>query len=62
MTPEEMEREVVRLRDAVAALTVRLDRADANGLSALYFRNLFPTSGSGSNGTANQSARADHTH
>ena len=56
------------LRDDVAEVMAevdvlrRLDRADQNGLNTLLFRNLFPTAGSGTNGSANQAARSDHTH
>ena len=62
MTPEQMESEVKSLRAEVADLKRRLDRADQNGLNALLFRNLFPTAGSGTNGSANQAARSDHSH
>ena len=62
MTSEQMEREMKELRAEVADLKNRLDRADQNGLNTLWFRNLFPTAGSGTNGSANQAARSDHTH
>ena len=62
MTPEQMESEVKSLRAEVADLKHRLDRADQNGLNTIWFRNLFPTAGSGTNGSANQASRSDHTH
>lgn len=62
MTPEQMERELKRLEAEVADLKQRLDRADQNGLNNLYFRNLFPASGVGNNGSENQAARSDHVH
>lgn len=62
MTPEQMESEMKRLRAEVTDLKNRLDRADQNGLNNLWFRNLFPESGSGNNGTENQAARSDHSH
>lgn len=62
MTPEQLEREVKRLQAEVEDLKGRLDRADQNGLNNLYFRNLFPDSGAGTNGTSNQAARSNHTH
>lgn len=62
MTPEEMERRITTLEAEVQSLRERLDRWERNGLSTLYFRNLFSDSGAGTNGTANQAARKDHTH
>lgn len=35
---------------------------DLNGLNLLRFRNLFPASGVGTNGTTNQASRSNHTH
>lgn len=57
-----VEARMKRLEEEVKALRERLDRADRNGLNNLWFRNLFPESGSGNNGSENQAARADHTH
>jgi hypothetical protein len=62
MTPDEMERQILILTAEVKSLRERHDQKDANGLRILYFRNLLPKSGAGTNGTANQAARADHTH
>ena len=62
MTSEQMEREMKELRAEVADLKNRLDRADQNGLNTLWFRNLFPESGAGTNGTTNQASRSNHTH
>lgn len=61
MTPDE-EARVAALERQVRSLTERVNRFEVAGLDALRFQNLFPKSGEGNNGTAQQAARADHAH
>ena len=59
---EELTRTVEGQQALLLALRQQIDLYDIHGLDGLRFRNIFPTAGSGTNGSANQAARSDHSH
>lgn len=58
---DERDMKIAALESIVAEQRDLLAGLINNGLDALFFANLFPTSG-GSAGTARQAARSDHVH
>lgn len=50
------------LERRVAELEARLNQISIASERGMETQSLFPSSGSGTNGTSKQAARADHTH